>query len=435
MKNTRILARGVTVSNDTWTTGLNNNDLIIGPSGGGKTRGYVIPNILQSEESIIVADTKGTLRRSLSGVLRRRGYQVIDLDFTDCANSPWGYNPLRHIRRTQGGYSQQDIISTAACLIPLGPKEPFWDHFARMFLESMIAYTLDFLPEDEHNLTTADRLFQEMDGVVFDQLFRELEQLAPDSFAFRRYRDYHMAQAADRMYSSVQGILAANLAPFTFDGMKAMFQNWQTVSFSEIGRRKTAVFLTVSDTDHSLDDLVTLFYTQALQNLCCCADANPDGRLTVPVRLILDDFAANACIPDFDKTISVSRSREISVSLVLQSLSQLESLYGKARSKTILNNCDHCLYLGGQDVDTARRIIHCILKPKTEAQSMTHLRWRAKRNRIGGGPMARLENSQGEAVYFNLVSKRGKDAWVIKGIGATTRQPLLWIYMVTLQRQ
>ena len=122
-----------------------------------------------------------------------------------------------------------------------------------------------------------------------------------------------------------------------------------------MGKHKTALFLTISDTDRSMDRLTNLFYTQALHELCNSADQDyKDHRLAVPVRVILDDFAANVYIPDFDKIISIIRSREVSVSIILQSLSQLESMYGGARAKTILNNCDHCLYLGGQDVDTAK---------------------------------------------------------------------------------
>ena len=88
----RILADGVTVSNDTWATGLGNHDLIIGPTGG-KTRGYVLPNLLSTQESCIVADSKGTLRRQVGGILERRGFRVMELDFTDLLHSPWGYNP------------------------------------------------------------------------------------------------------------------------------------------------------------------------------------------------------------------------------------------------------------------------------------------------------------------------------------------------------
>lgn len=116
------------------------------------------------------------------------------------------------------------------------------------------------------------------------------------------------------------------------------------------------LFLNVSDTDRTFDHLVNVFYTQALQLLCSEADAAPDGRLKVPVRIIMDDFAASARIPDFDKVISVIRSREISVSLILQSMTQLESMYSHAEATTIVNNCDHLIYLGSQDLETAQFI-------------------------------------------------------------------------------
>ena len=136
-----------------------------------------------------------------------------------------------------------------------------------------------------------------------------------------------------------------------------MYSAPDRIRFQTLGQEKTAVFLTISDTDRSMDGLVNPFYTQALQALCASADRDyPDHRLPVPVRLILDDFATNACIPDFDKIISVIRSREISVSIILQSISQLDSVYGHSASMTIINNCDNCLYLGGQDVETARYI-------------------------------------------------------------------------------
>ncbi|MBD5102953.1 MAG: type IV secretory system conjugative DNA transfer family protein [Subdoligranulum sp.] len=220
----RLLAKGQERSNDTWVTGINNNDLVIGPSGAGKTRSYVKPNLLQCDHSVIVADTKGSLVREIGPVLPQHGYRVLNIDFTD-------------------------------------------------------------------------------------------------------------------------------------DGMAHLFQHEDRIRFEEFGKEKIALFLTVSDTDRSMDKLANLFYTQALQALCESADKDyPDSRLPVPVRFILDDFATNVRIPDFDKVISVIRSREIYVSLIIQSINQLYSLYGPDPGKTIINNCDNCLYLGGQDVDTANFI-------------------------------------------------------------------------------
>lgn len=357
-KNFRILAEGQMRNNNTWETGLSNNDVIIGPSGSGKTRSYVKPNILQCNESMIITDTKGSLRQEVGGVLKRAGYKIVDLDFTDCAHSI-GYNPLDYIGYDSGTdtYCGQDIMKMAACIVPVEDfNNPFWEKAARMYLEAIIAYVLECLPREEHTMSSVGRLFMEMGTPVFDRLFAELGELNPNSFALTRYRMQKGAVAADRMYASIVGILAEKLSTIAFGVADGMFCNPEAIDIEDLRRRKTAVFLTISDTDRSMDGLASLFYTQAFQLLCSdgCSMAPPEEEL--PVRIILDDFAANVVIPDFDRIISVIRSREIYVSIILQSLSQLEAMYGHARALTILNNCDNCLYLGGQDVETAQYI-------------------------------------------------------------------------------
>ena len=356
----RILAQDIQVSNDTWSTGLNNNDLIIGPAGAGKTRGYVKPNLMQCNESVIVTDTKGSLFSEVGPLLKENGYRVINVDFTDMLKSH-GYNPLDYIRYDpkRRKYSEQDIMSIAACLVPVEDHtQPFWDLSARMYVATLIAYVMECLPKSQHTLKFVMDLFTEMDSDSFDDRFQALGVRNPNSFAWMKYKTIKDNRKAEKMHESIRGIVAQKLDPLTFDGPLQMYTRFHKVNFADLGREKTAVFLNVSDMDRSADRLVNLFYTQALQALCQSADSYPDHRLPVPVRFILDDFAANAEIPDFDKIISVIRSREISVSIILQSLSQLESIYGKSRTMTIVNNCDNCLYLGGQDVDTAQYIAY-----------------------------------------------------------------------------
>ena len=361
----RILAGDRRVSNDTRTTGLNNNDLIIGPSGAGKTRGYVRPNLLECAGSVIVADTKGSLLGEVGPAMEARGYRVRSIGFADLGGS-CGYNPFDYIRRDPRtkAYSEQDIQSVCAALIPVETaKDPFWEQSARLVLAGMIGYVLECLPKREHTLEYVVKLFGEMTPVDqkhrsnFDKLFAELAAEKPESFAARKYQLFRGLSTADKTWECVRGFLAEHLSPLTPDGAKRMYSRRERVDFRALGREKTAVFLTVSDTDRSMDKLINLFYTQALQTLCASADRDyPDHALPVPVRVILDDFATNVRIPEFDKIISVIRSREISVSVILQSLSQLEALYGHSRAMTIINNCDNLLYLGGQDVETARYI-------------------------------------------------------------------------------
>ena len=275
------------------------------------------------------------------------------------------FDAIPRIRRerSSGRYCQQDILTVCAALIPVESKDPFWDQSARTYLSCLIAYVLECLPPREHTLEYVMALFREMkpdtkeEPSVFTRLLETLGAEDPESFAYQTYRSIAGQMTADKMFESIWAMISEKLLPCVFDGPCRMYAMDQRIDFKDLGRRRTAVFLTVSDMDRSMDRMVNLFYTQALQTLCASADKDyPTHCLPVPVRLYLDDFATNTFIPDFDKTVSVIRSREVSVSVILQSISQLEGLYGHAKAATIMNNCDNCLYLGGQDVDTARFI-------------------------------------------------------------------------------
>lgn len=361
----RILAQNCLIPNNTRLTHINNNDLIIGPSGAGKTRNYVKPNLLQCAlqggESLVVADTKGSLIREVGPVLAAHGCRVVNLDLTDLLNNTTGYNPLDHVRYdpVQKKYSEQDILTLASCLIPIEcAKDPFWEQSAQLYLAALIGYALEALPQEEHSLESVCRLYQAMEDENFDKLFQELEEENPHSFAASTYRMVAGGKEAYRTYASIKMFLVKNLLPLSFDGPRHLYSLKERIDFRALGREQTAVFLTISDTDRSMDKIANIFYTQALHTLIESADKDyrPDSRLPVPVRLILDDFATNAVIPDFDGIISIIRSREVYVSLIIQSINQLYGLYGDDKGKTIINNCDNCLYLGGQDVDTSRFI-------------------------------------------------------------------------------
>lgn len=355
--NRRILAKGCYISNNTRATGLNNNDIIIGPSGSGKTRGYVKPNILQCNESMIIADTKGNLIKDLKKPLEKAGYKVIDMNFKNLAHS-YGYNPFDYIRYDEesGRYNEQDILTIASAIVPkpASKNDPFWELAAKMYFTSAVAYTMECLPEDEHNLDSAITLSLQMGSGNYAKLIEELECVNPDSLAARTYNLFKSTYKSEKTEASILAILGEKFNGLILSELLKMYKSENRIDFSSLGREKTAVFLSISDTDRSKDRIISLFYTQALQALCNSADFDyEDCRLPVPVRFILDDFATNAYIPDFDKIISVIRSREIYVSIILQSITQLDALYGASNAKTIINNCDNCLYLGGQDIDTA----------------------------------------------------------------------------------
>lgn len=358
MHNHRILARDCCISNDTRVTGLNNNDLIIGPSGAGKTRGYVKPNIMQCNESMIIADTKGNLIDEVGPVLKANGYKIMLMDFKNLHRS-YGYNPLDYIRydRRRKAYSQQDIMTVAQALVPGSQleRDPYWSNAARMYLTSIIAYVMECLPKQEHTLKYVTDLYGELSTRNYHTLLEELRRENPDSYAVKTFDLFRDNGKSERTEGSIIAVLGERLNGLGLDGAVKMYSARKRIRFRDLGREKCAVFLTISDTDRSMDSLVSLFYTQAIHALCDSADTEyHDHRLPVPVRLILDDFATNAVIGDFHNLTSVIRSRGIAVSIILQSISQLNGIYGQDKATTIINNCDNCLYLGGQDITTAR---------------------------------------------------------------------------------
>ena len=357
MADVRYLAHEITVSNDTRATGLNNNDMIIGSSGSGKTGGYVIPNIQNINGSMVVSDTKGQLCRRFRKELEEKGYNVYTLDLTDPLSS-CGYNPLKGIRQGKSGrYREQDILTLANNIMPvLDSNDPFWEKSAAGYIAFLIGYCLEAVSDDEHNMTSVCRIHQAFIRPGGDLSFLQWTDRHPDTFTARKFNQIRSVSTAEKMWSSIVEFANRALEPFEFAEAACIFSSKNCFDILSLGTEKTVLFLNVSDTDRTFDHLVNIFYTQTLQLLCSLADSNEDGRLKVPVRMIMDDFASSARIPDFDKIISVIRSREISVSLILQSMTQLESMYGKAAASTIINNCDHLLYLGSQDQSTAEFI-------------------------------------------------------------------------------
>lgn len=345
------------LADDGSTWGRNANILLVGSSGSGKTSTYVRPSILlRNNESFVVADSKRSLCEELSPFLREHGYKILNVDFTDIRRS-CGYNPLNFIRydTDRQCYNEQDIMTAAACIIPTQSiTEPFWEMTARTYLESMIAYVLECCPKSEHNLSTVVTLFHEMSTGRFKRLFQELQEITPDSFAVSRYQLFAGSERAEKMYESIRAFIANAISVFAFNGTRKLATNPNQIDFAELGKHKTAVFINTSETDRSMDALASLFYTQAIHVLYDLADRNPNHKLEVPVRIYLDDFTSSGTIPEFSKIASTARSRGLTLSVIIQSISQLDTAYGQTDARSIVQNMDNCIYLGGTDMETAK---------------------------------------------------------------------------------
>jgi type IV secretion system protein VirD4 len=360
-----IIGKGMYFSEDTCATNTNNNVLLLGGSGSGKTGSYIVPNIQNIETSFVCSDTKGQLYNMFADKLIRRGYHVYKLDFVNSRRSN-AYNPLWYIQRyddsANGAYSENDVRTIAHNLWPFtNDRDPIWDNCTRDYLMFLISYCLETEPKEQQNLCRVAQLHGELSSLNGKAaLLAYLQEHSDDNgtFASRLYNNISMSMSAEKMFSSIMGFVNTSLAPFISEDSKVIFGNKGAEEFyiSSLGITKTALFINVSDTDESMDRVINLFYGQAMQVLCRQANHNPDGKLTVPVRFFLDDFAASAKIANFTKMISVIRSRDIYVSIILQDKNQLEAMYSHAEASTIMNNCDHIIYYGGNDISTAQYV-------------------------------------------------------------------------------
>lgn len=359
----------------------NKNVVVIGGSGSGKTRFYVKPQLMQMPQkvSFVTTDPKGTILLECGKMLSRgtpklkngkpvrdkngriiyEPYRIKVLNTINFKKS-MHYNPFRYIR------SEKDILKLVNTIIANtkgeGEKsaEDFWVKSERLLYCALIGYIYYEAPEEEQNFSTLLEFInasetreddEEFKNAV-DELFEELEQEKPEHFAVRQYKKFKLA--AGKTSKSILISCGARLAPFDIAELREL-TSYDEMELDMLGDQRTAMFIIISDTDDTFNFIVAIMYTQLFNLLCDRADDVHGGRLPYHVRLLLDEFSNIGQIPKFDKLIATIRSREISASIILQSQSQLKTIY-KDASETILGNCDSMLFLGGKESTTLKEI-------------------------------------------------------------------------------
>ena len=314
-------------------------------SGSGKSASYSIPNAHQCLGSYVFTDPKGELYDTTAGYLKEHGYDIKVLNLVRPQYSD-GYNPLMHI-------SSELDVDVIANTIVKGQKtdsgsDPYWDDMAEMLLKALIYYLIATRPEEEQNLASCAELVRAANKNGGSNLLSDLmSQLPYDHPARMYYKSIEIAP--EKTYGSILSSLQSKLGKFDSKEI-AELTSTDTINFEEIGSKKTAVYVISSDTHTAYDFLLTIFFSQMIQQLYDYADQN-GGRLKERTYFILDEFANIGKIPDFDKKISTSRSRGISFSVILQNIDQLEAVYEKSY-ETIMGNCDTHVFLGSNSFKT-----------------------------------------------------------------------------------
>ena len=338
----------------------NLNTLVCGGSGAGKTRFYCKPNLMQtSNSSQVILDPKGEILRDVGNLLEKAGYEIKVLDLISMEKSHC-YNPFVYLRNDND--IQRLVTNLFKSTTPKGSQsnDPFWDTAASMLLLALVFYLHYEAPEEEQNfamvmeMLRAAAIEDEEDNrpSPLDNLFADLEMDNPDHIALKYYRSYHSGSA--KTLKSIQITLAARLEKFNLESLAAL-TSADELDLTSMGEKKTALFALIPDNDSSFNFLVSILYTQLFQQLFYSADHIHGGSLPIPVHFLMDEFANVSLPDDFDKILSVMRSRGVSVSIILQNLAQLKALFEK-QWESIVGNCDEFLYLGGNEQSTHKYV-------------------------------------------------------------------------------
>ena len=355
----KILTQHVRIGFDGKKHRRNLNVLVIGGSGAGKTRFFVKPNVMQAAEcSMVILDPKGEILRDTGQMLIDKGYSLRVLDLISMERSHC-FNPFVYLR------DDNDVQRLATNLFksttPKGAQssDPFWDTSAQMLLLALMFYLKYEAPPDEQNFAMVMEMLRagevdEEDNApsALDSLFSDLRQTDPGHIALKYYDAYHSGAA--KTLKSIQITLAARLEKFNLESVEKLTIT-DELELNTLGEKKTALFAIIPDNDTSFNFLVSILYTQLFQQLFELADKKYGGSLPLHVQFLLDEFPNIAMPDDFQKILSTMRSRGVSVSIILQNLTQLKALYEKDW-ESVVGNCDEFVYLGGNEQATHKYV-------------------------------------------------------------------------------
>ena len=369
----RLFTQNVRISYDFFRHHRNINTTVVGGSGAIKTRGYVMNNICQNNCSTVCLDPMGEILRGCGNLLEEEGTEVRVLDLIEMEKS-LHYNPFVYMRNEDDVQMLITYLFTATTPKDAKGQDPFWDSAAEMLLLALSFYLWKEAPVEEQTFAMVMELLRcaaiedEEDSSaesITDVLFRELEERDPTHIAVRYYRNYR--SGSGKTLKSIQLVLAAHLEKFNLSSLIELTSS-DELDLRSLGEKKVALFLRISDTNKSYNFLISMLYSQIIQQLFEAADLKYHGALPVHVHFMMDE-AANVKLPDdLESYISTARKRNVSISLILQNLTQLKSQF-KDNWESIIGNCDEFLYLGGNEQSTHKFVSEQLGKQTIWTQS------------------------------------------------------------------
>lgn len=417
-----ILSTKHYLGTDLKKVGINKNILVVGGSGAGKTACYIKPNIMQCLGSYIITDPKGELYKETSAFLKQEGYEIKTFNLVNPTYSDF-YNPITNVCSDQDVDTLAHILVTGANKEGGGGDDPFWNDTAKMLISATIYYVLSVLPLEQQNIGSCLNIIRKggSDSSIFEKLF--IDDLKPEHPGRIQYENFKTA--ADKTMQSIVISSISKMRVFDMAPIQRITSS-NSINFRNVAKKKTAIYVITSAAESTYDFVSTMFFSQMFSILYKQAD-DYGSRLPNQVYFLLDEFANIGQIPDFQKKLSTTRSLGISISIIVQSLDQLESLY-KESYENILGNCDTQLLLGTNSQKTAEYFSKSlgqttikieqksISKDKDEAkkQGVSISTQRQARDLMTVDEIRRLDNNKEIIMVRGLKPIMANKAWYFK---------------------
>jgi len=355
--------------------------LLVAPTGGGKTTKYVIPNLLKLDNcSMIVTDPSGEIFEQVSDDLYRRGYHIQVLNPTNPHQS-MQYNPLTKVGSVAEMGELAHVLVKSANSQDY-ERNAFWYRGAETLITIMMRCLANMHNPTQMHLPNVLYLLQHFnEGNLIDEF---VMQYAPDT-VFRQYKG--LISGNQKTVDSYISTALNSLDMCNNPDIAKIFAG-DEIDFSRMRRKKTALFLILpSERITYYSFLMNILYTQLFTESMRTRPSAKD----LPIYCILDE-AGHSAIPHLGTIMTSIRKFKVSISLILQSTSQLEHQYGKHESRTILEGgVGSKLFYAGVDLDTAKTVEQMLGRVKEKE--------RGERNLMNADRITRMKSDQ--AIFFH----------------------------------
>lgn len=335
----------------------NISTIVIGGAGSGKSRFYIKPNVLQMNASYVITDPSGEMIYSLGRVLSDHGYKIKIFNISDMEHSNT-YNPLHYIRDEAGVRMLIECLITNTTNGDGGGDNEYFVNAEKLLYSACIYYLRDFCEDESRKnfATIVDMInmssVNEMDPTAKSPLDELFDKLPHNSLAWKNYKAF--SQAAGKVLKNIISSCVVRLNPFMVPQVRTLTRT-DSLSLEKMGDEKTALFIITPQTDRTYAFLASMLYSQLFETLYHIGEDQKartgDERLKIPVRCMMDEFANIGEVPEFPSKLATMRKYNISASVVLQDIAQIEAMY-KDNWKTLVGNCSTMVFLGTREPNT-----------------------------------------------------------------------------------